>query len=340
MAFISGLIKKKEETVRQCLRDWYRDKEDKAGKQRQEVDVTLSFVPLLRWIISWWSSEEKRLMIAMDATTLKERYSVLVISVVYRGCAIPIAWKVVVANKKKAWKPEWLAMIEGIKKAIPEDWFVVVLTDRGLYANWLYEAIKKNGWHPFLRINTGGKYRLMEESEFKSLKGTIKKGGKSWAKKVVCFKHRPVAATLLVSWEENYNEPWLILTDLAPEQAQFCWYSLRSWIECGFKQIKRAGWQWQNTRMTDPDRANRLWLVLVVAMLWVVSVGGEVDANLPASSLEEIPEFQIVHRKPAKRSKARLLSCFKRGIIQIVLILIDQQSLPMGKFIPEPWPAT
>ena len=32
------------------------------------------------------------------------------------------------------------------------------------------------------------------------------------------------------------------------------------------------------TRMTDPDRASRLWLVLAVATHYVLAVGGEADA--------------------------------------------------------------
>lgn len=41
--------------------------------------------------------------------------------------------------------------------------------------------------------------------------------------------------------------------------------------------------------MTDPRRAERHWLVMAVATLWVISVGGEVDANLPQSSFETLP---------------------------------------------------
>ena len=339
-AIMAKLTGKKESNMRQCLREWYWNKEDKAGAHRQEIEVTKSYVPLLRWVLSWWPKEEKRMMIAMDATTLGERYTVLAISVVYRGCAIPIAWKIVVANKKKAWKQEWLILYEIIQNTIPGDWLVIVLADRGLYADWLFHAICKIGWHPFLRINMGGKYRLDGKSEYQELKGAIKKTDKSWAEKVVCFKHKPLKATLLASWDEKYEEPWLILTDLEPEQAQSCWYSMRSWVECGFKQTKRGGWQWQNTRMTDPDRASRLWLVIAVATLWAVSVGGEADAGLPASSLGELAEIQIVHRTATKRSTPRLLSCFKQGIIHILAALILNQPLPLGRFIPESWPGT
>ena len=57
---------------------------------------------------------------------------------------------------------------------------------------------------------------------------------------------------------------------------------MRSWIEGGFKDCKRGGWGWHQTKMVDPARAERLWLAIAVATLWVVSVGGEVDATLKA----------------------------------------------------------
>ena len=63
---------------------------------------------------------------------------------------------------------------------------------------------------------------------------------------------------MLAYWSEGHRDPWLVLTDLSPEVADACWYGLRAWIEPGFKKIKRGGWQWHATRMTDPRRAERL----------------------------------------------------------------------------------
>ena len=67
---IAGLINAKEGAVRQRLREWYFGKQDKRGEKRLEIDVRDSFVPLLRWIVSWWPQAEKRLALAMDATSL------------------------------------------------------------------------------------------------------------------------------------------------------------------------------------------------------------------------------------------------------------------------------
>jgi len=42
---------------------------------------------------------------------------------------------------------------------------------------------------------------------------------------------------LLTVWSEGYDEPWLIVTDLAPPQTDAAWYGLRPWIEGGFKDF-------------------------------------------------------------------------------------------------------
>jgi hypothetical protein len=63
---------------------------------------------------------------------------------------------------------------------------------------------------------------------------------------------------------------------------------VRAWIEQGCKITKRAGWPWQRTRMTQPDRAARLWLAVAVATLGLLSVGGEADETIPASPVLDV----------------------------------------------------
>jgi hypothetical protein len=332
------LLGAKENSVRQRLREWYYAKENKRGRGRCEVDVSHSFVPLLRWLLSWWPANEKRLALAMDATSLGQTLVVLVISVVYRGCAIPVAWRVLPAIETGSWKEPWLDLFSRFQEILPEDWVVIVLADRGLYANWLWEAIRKCKWHPFLRINRRFFFRPNAGREFTVLSSAFHQPGCSWSGTGTCFKVHPIKATLLVQWQEGFEEPWLILTDLPPQQALPCWYGLRVWIECGFKHIKSAGWQWQYTRMVDPQRATRFWLAIAVATLWVLSVGGEADAHLPASSLEALPQNHVARHRTPRKPWPRLLSCFHRGLIVILTSLIAHRPLPWGRFIPEPWP--
>jgi len=338
--FLATLLGKKEDALRQRLREGYYDADDKKGDRRRDLEVSTCFAPLLRWVLEWWSAEECRLALALDATTLGQRFTVLVISILYRGCAIPVAWKVLPATKPGAWRPHWLALFEHLRGSIPADWTVIVLADRGLYARWLYRQVTRLGWHPFFRINGGGKFRPAGENHYRPLAQVVPQAGMQWCGQVICFKSQPLACTLLARWEVGQAEPWLIITDLSPQQADVCWYALRPWIEGGFQDIKRGGWQWQYTRMTDPRRAERLWLGMALATLWTVSVGGEADATLPASSLAELPPTHRARRRAKRNARPRRLSCFRRGSLVILATLLRGQPLPFGCFYPEAWPCS
>ncbi len=54
-------------------------------------------------------------------------------NVLYRSCAIPVAWKVVKATEKGSWKPYWIKLLSSLKKIIPTDWNVDVKSDGWLW---------------------------------------------------------------------------------------------------------------------------------------------------------------------------------------------------------------
>lgn len=120
-----------EGSLVQRLREWCYSAKDKTGDTRRQLEVSTCFAPRLKWILSWWPADEPRLALALDATTLSKRFTVLVISVVYRGCAIPVAWKVVGALEKGSWEPHWLGLLECLAGSVPEQWTVIVMSDRG-----------------------------------------------------------------------------------------------------------------------------------------------------------------------------------------------------------------
>jgi hypothetical protein len=329
-----------EASLVQRLREWCYGAEDKRGAKRQELEVSTCFAPLIGWILRWWPADEPRLVLALDASTLKKRFTLLCISVVYRGCAIPVAWHIVGAEEKGSWRPIWLRLLSQVAASVPADWLVLVLSDRGLYAPWLFEHLVHLGWHPFMRINQQGNVRPVGEEAFRTLASLVPTVGSSWSGEVDCFSEKKsrLHACLLARWDEGYQDPWLILTDLRPDQALAAWYGMRTWIEAGFKDSKRGGWQWHQTKMVDPRRAERLWLAIAVATLWTVSVGGEADASITVSSLLALPVTHVARRRASGRARPRMISCFARGLLLIVGSLIRGDGLRLGRFVPEPWP--
>ncbi len=286
--FLAAGLGRQENSVRQQVREFCDEVSAKRGSKRQAVAVGECFAPLLRWVLSWWQGQQ--LALALDASTLGSRFVVLAISVVYRGCAIPVAWRILPAGVKQSWRDEWLHLLARLQPAIPPTMTVIVLADRGLYARWLFHHLCRVGWHPFLRINTAAKFRPAGRDAFVWLRTLVPTTGTTWQGQGTAFAGRAsrLDCTLLARWEEGYRDPWLILTDLPPESSDACWYGLRAWIEQGFKVTKRGGWHWQRTRMTDPDRAARLWLAVAVATLWLLSVGGAAEASVPESTLLDV----------------------------------------------------
>jgi len=337
-AVLADQLEGSESNLRQRLREWYRDRVDKRGAKRLEWSVRSCFAPLLQWVLRLWDPADRHLVLALDATSLKQVFVVLSISVLYRGCALPVAWAVLPEGRAGSWRGPWLELFAALHHAVPAGWEVLVLADRGLYARWLFEVIRVCGWHPLLRLNQRGSYCLPGQARFQPIGQLLPGPGRVWAGRVTCFAHNGVAATLLASWGVAYPAPWFLLTDLAPQEAHAAWYGLRGWIEAGFKDLKRDGWDWHKTRMTDPRRAARLWLVLAVATLWVVSVGGQADARLPASRWAELPPTHIARRTQRRTRPPRLLSCFSRGLLRILTDLIAHQPIALGVLLPEPWP--
>lgn len=73
----------------------------------------------------------------LDATTLRDTFTILSVQVIYRGSTILIAWMVVEATRTGSWKLHWIRPLNQVRGVIPPDWLVVMPTDRGLYARWL-----------------------------------------------------------------------------------------------------------------------------------------------------------------------------------------------------------
>ena len=97
-SYVSELLDQAMNTLRQKYREIYYEKEAKAGvKQgrckRRELVVEELFADLLRGVLKDWQGP-KTLVLALDASTLSDRLTVLSISVMYRGCGIRVAWTI------------------------------------------------------------------------------------------------------------------------------------------------------------------------------------------------------------------------------------------------------
>jgi hypothetical protein len=337
--FLGELLGQHDNTVRQRLREFYLEPQAKAGARRgcrrTGLEVTGCFAPLLRWVLSYWPC--RRLALALDVTNLGDRFHVLCVSALYGGIGLPVAWAVLPANHKDAWHPHWCRLLGLVRPAVPPGWTVVVLTDRGLESARLFTAVVGVGWHPLMRVKAGGKFRPAGWARWYTFGSLVPHVGARFAAVGLAYKNAdtPLGCALLGCWEGGHDEAWLLLTDLPVAAASPCWYAFRAWIEQGFKVIKGGALQWQHTRMAQAGRAERLWLAIAVAVLWLVVIGAVVEGDRRRETLGKTRGRKAAARQRAVVRRHRL---FVLGLARWLAAQLRGEALPEGRLAPQPWP--
>ena len=268
------LVHGRYHALRQRLREWLLDGTDKACPCAAQVEAAC-FAPLLRWVLDWWQGRE--LALAVDATAHREDVVALVVSVLYRGSAIPVAWAILPGNTPGPWLGPILRLLRLLRPAVPPGWTVLVLADRGLWSPRLWRRVRRLGWHPLLRIQR--RTTVTPDGGERRPAGTLVRPGEAWVGRGgLGWRERPAPD----------RHPGRGLDDgtggalggghrPAARRVGVGWYALRMWVELGFRALKGLGWQWQRSRRTDPARVARHWLVLAVASLTALAHGTRVE---------------------------------------------------------------
>jgi hypothetical protein len=320
------------EATRERLRAWLYDGADRPAPCRTQVEVNACFGPLLQWVLTWWEGDT--LPLALDATLDRTRHAAIVVSVLYRGTAVPIGWVVLPANQPGAWLEPLEPVLTALGAAVPADHPVLLFADRGLWSPRLWRQVQALGWHAVLRIQAYHHFAPCGQAG-RPAATWVAGPGQAWVGTGTAFtRERQLAATLVVVWDAGQAEPWVLLTDLAPRAVGVLWYGLRMWIEHGFRVLKSVGWDWERTRRTDPTRVARYWLVLAVATLWTVAVGTRVEDAWHAGQ----PPHALRRPHPPAARPPRILSVFRQGHQAI------QEQVARGRLwrrlwlAPLPWP--
>jgi hypothetical protein len=374
--FLAQLFEQPLGNFRQRLREFYWGAEQKRGSGRCTLNVEMCFAPLLRWVLalrqsssgsgsdsgssgsgssgsgsnsgssgsgSNSGSSSGTLVLALDATLIRDRLAVLSVSVVFRGSAIPVAWAITRAGAQGSWVALCRRLFGSLAEAVPTRQKVLMLTDRGLESRRIFAAITDQGWHPMMRLTRRGTWHEAGTDRWQALAGLLSGPGRYDLGNGHLFKTDPFACTLLALWEEDHKEPWLLMTDLSPAQCQSqgmsaACYGLRSWIEQGFRCLKGGAYHYQRTRITDPARAERVWLVMAVSLVWTHALGGtssgtpsgtpsgNTDADTADPSFEPTDSGLIGIFRVGVR---RVLGVHRSGWVKLLVAALRGEDLPL-----------
>src|SRR6266436_9428957 len=214
------------------------------------------------------------LVLVMDGSVAGRGCMALMIHVVYKGRALPLAWRVRQGPKGHFPEDLHIALVELISELIPEGTPVVLLGDGEFDGTGLQQTVQDAGWSYVCRTGTHRTAWWDGETFRLDPLGTCSKPGTLVALSEVWFTRAHYGPIMLICcWAKGCKEPLYLVThmDTAEEACRF--YSKRFRIETFFSDQKSRGFHLHQSHLSNPQRLSRLLIAACLAYIWIVYLG-------------------------------------------------------------------
>jgi hypothetical protein len=223
---------------------------------------------------------DQPLEVALDTSVLWERYVIVRLAAIYRGRALPLAWKVLTQPSASVSFENYADLLTTAHQLIPASCPVTLLADRGFMDVELMKRATALGWHFIIRTKMNiWVYRAFQAptqvSRLLPPQGHIRL---YHTLQVTARRFGPIHLALGHVRTQHGYEKWALLSDLPTALSTFEQYALRFDIEENFLDDKSAGFQLEASLFDDADALARLCLLLATATLYLVSTGTAVVA--------------------------------------------------------------
>lgn len=239
--------------------------------QNEKIELSVYYLPFVRELLLALA-ELRTLVLVMDGSEVGRNCLALMLSVVYKGRTLPIAWLVVEGKKGHFPAEKHIALLEDAYKVIPAQADVVFLGDGEFDSVKLQNSLKNYGWDYVCR--TAENIIIEEYGEEFSFKELSIHCGDCLALPQVLFtkqKYGPVQ--VIAWWKSGYKAPIFLVTNIDVKEEACYWYKKRFRIETFFSDEKSRGFHLQKSHLSDPERLSRLLIAASLAYIWVVYLG-------------------------------------------------------------------
>ena len=214
------------------------------------------------------------LVIVMDSSVVGRGCLALMLHVVYKGRALPLAW--VVRQCPKGHAPEVLhiELVELIRELIPEGTKVVFLGDGEFDGTDLQKTMNDAGWLYACRT-AKSTVATWEDLTFHLdfLGSSIKRGMLIELKEVQFTRNAYGPVMVLCCWAKGEAEPLYLVSNMSVAEEAIRYYQKRFRIETFFSDQKSRGFNVQKSHIEDPQRLSRLLIATCLAYIWIVYLG-------------------------------------------------------------------
>lgn len=237
------------------------------------IQPMLVYAPFVTKVFQEWAGST--IYLALDTSQLWGRFTIVCLSLVYRGRALPVGWIVCASGSATVSLTRYQHMLAQVAACIPENSKVILLADRGFMDVKLMQVIRSLGWHFRIRVKQSVIIHRATKGK-RSIRALMPPPGTARFFNCVWFteqRYGPLHLALAHVRTKNGYEKWVIISDEPVDVHIFDEYGLRFDIEEGFLDFKSAGFQLESSEVEDAEALSRLLLILAVATIYLVSTG-------------------------------------------------------------------
>jgi len=207
----------------------------------------------------------------------------VVVSVVFKKRALPLAWTVVRGNKGHLPEQTHRDLLTQVVALVPQGRSVIFLADGEFDGCGLLAALEQQGWAFVCRT---AKNAQLEEAQFlgcpfsfADLCACLEPGDLIQVPDTL-FTGQGFGPLLAVAvWEKGCREPLFLVSNLELGEEALFWYKRRFLIETLFSDVKSRGFFLHKSHLSDPCRLARLLTAVCLAYIWLVLLGARVRRN-------------------------------------------------------------
>lgn len=238
------------------------------------IEVHPLYSPLIQQALAEWGKNV--LYLALDTSMLWNTYCIVRISVIYRGRAVPMVWKVLEHPSSSVAYEVYKDLLDEVAKLLPFGCKVVFSADRGFADTHLMGHLGRLKWHWRIRIK--GNFWIYRNGKCRCKVNRIPlfRGQALFWHHVHITKDHYGPVHLALGRPLNSKEYWFVVSDEPTELKTFEEYGLRFDIEENFLDDKSNGFQLESSLIRSTKALERLCFVLAITTLYLISQGTEV----------------------------------------------------------------
>ena len=246
-----------------------------ANKKILPLRVMEGFVPSM---VEALGRGGQTVIFMLDQSKISEGFECLMVSARVGERAIAVGWKVIETKGEIGFTVQE-TLLRSIARMLPEGAKIMLAADRFYGTAALIGLCQKLKWQ--YRIRLKGNLILQHQGGEIKTGETLSLGldGLEDAQ----LNGSKVKTSIGILQEDGHPEPWIIAMDCKPNKGRTLDYGMRWGIEALFSDMKSRGFGVTETRLKDPDRIERLLLVLAIATYWAVSTGMQLKPPRKAS---------------------------------------------------------